>query len=128
MCRRALIVDDDPAIRCELGRLLRLHRLEVFTATNQREAVNAVEVELPDVTFIDLNLENSLDGQGLKVIKTLASLPGANNRIIILMSTNLDCSPGEREKLESEKKIHVDGLLAKPFKTEDVERILKGIV
>ena len=123
MCKRALVVDDNPGIRCELSNILGQFGFEVFTATNEKEAINAVDVEQPDVVFVDENLKNSIDDLGLKVIQVISSLVGAERRTVILMSLDLDCSEKEKERL-GKKGIHIDGLLSKPFTIEDVKNIL----
>jgi CheY-like chemotaxis protein len=51
-----LIVDDDPAMRRAMEKLLRSHGHRVGLAANGREAVEMATKDLPDVVFMDLNM------------------------------------------------------------------------
>lgn len=59
---KAMIVDDEQAIRDALGRKLRREGYEVIACQNGLEAVRAFHSERPDIVILDIIMPDGMDG------------------------------------------------------------------
>ncbi len=80
MKRKLLIVDDDPAIQRLLKRLFRDEAVEIISAFDGKEALEAIEHEKPDLMLLDISMPN-IDGVG--VLQALKDAPGRIPTVMI---------------------------------------------
>ena len=66
--RRALVIDDEPAIRRYLRATLSAHSYNIFEAGTGQDGINAVITHRPDIIVLDLGLP---DISGLAVTQQL---------------------------------------------------------
>jgi two-component system KDP operon response regulator KdpE len=101
---RALIVDDEVAVRRFLRTVLTAHNYEVFEAATGQEAVSAVKNDRPDVIILDLGLP---DIDGIEVTKLLRAWTKAP---ILILSVR-----GEESAKIAALDEGADDYLTKPF-------------
>jgi DNA-binding response OmpR family regulator len=85
MIRKALIIDDDPAIVSLLRQILTGEGFAVATGGRAVEAVNLYERLKPDVLLLDINMPGSDGFFALKRIRS-RTRPSAHAGIIIIIS------------------------------------------
>jgi two-component system, OmpR family, response regulator len=73
MARRIAIVEDDPAIRENYADALRRQGYEVAAFPNRPDALKAMQVRLPDLALIDIELGNEIEG-GFALCRELRAL------------------------------------------------------
>jgi len=77
MASRVLVVDDEPAIRHALGRLLRREGCEVTTAATAGEALAALETAPAGVVILDYHLPGMSGADlGVQIVKRWPDLAG----------------------------------------------------
>jgi two-component system, OmpR family, KDP operon response regulator KdpE len=101
---RALIVDDEVAVRRFLRTVLTAHNYEVFEAATGQDAVSAVKNNRPDVIILDLGLP---DIDGIEVTKLLRAWTKAP---ILILSVR-----GEESAKIAALDEGADDYLTKPF-------------
>jgi CheY-like chemotaxis protein len=105
-----LIVDDEPSIRKMINEVLSLEGYPVASATNGREALDALKSGGPRVILLDI-LMPVLDGEGF--LKELEANPAQRSQHrVILMSAN--------PRLEQYNYLTVEGRLPKPFTVDQL--------
>lgn len=125
MAFRVLIVDDSPALRGFVRRVLEISGLEtsaVFEAADGMEALETLSREWVDVILTDINMPR-MDGEEFVTQLTksarLAAVP------VIVITTD-----GTEVRQEHLRALGVRGYLAKPFTPEDlkdeVERVMEA--
>jgi two-component system chemotaxis response regulator CheY len=125
MSFRVLIVDDSPAMRGFVHRVLDASGLEVgvvFEAGDGMEALDLLAREWVDVILTDINMPR-MDGAAL--VSRLAQSPAYAAVPVIVVST--DATSARRENLFA---LGVRGYLAKPFTPEmlreEIEKVMEG--
>lgn len=103
-----LVVDDDPAIRRLLCAGLARASYRVVEAENGRAAVNAVQIDKPDVVLLDLGLP---DRDGLELVPLLRAAGPA----VIVVSAR-DATDQKVAALD----LGADDYVSKPFDSEEV--------
>jgi len=103
--QKVLVVDDDEKLLKMLKRTLVFENLDVYTATNGREALEIVQQQSPDILIVDWMMPEM---DGLELIQRLRD---ANNRMPIMMLTAKDAIENRVDGLES----GADDYLVKPF-------------
>jgi CheY-like chemotaxis protein len=112
-----LIVDDEEPIRKMLVEVLSLEGYPTETATNGREALDALAKGGPRVVLLDL-LMPVLDGRG--VMRHLQTNPAERARHkIILISALIN--------LEAHRDLQADGELSKPFTVDKLLNTLDSV-
>lgn len=109
-----LVVDDDDAVRDLVATVLSDEGFRVYTAENGRSALRSIEMVLPDVVLMDVNMPH-LDG-----ISTCEILH-ANARTARLPVIIMSARPVARPQLRA---CSADAFLAKPF---DIERLVDEV-
>ncbi|MEY4761603.1 MAG: hypothetical protein RLZZ200_1459 [Pseudomonadota bacterium] len=117
--KRALVVDDSKSARAYLVRQLERLDLEVDVAESADEALDYLELQHPDVIFLD-HLMPGMDGfQGLQAIKRnprTASIP-----VYMYTSQEGELYAGQALALGAA------GVLPKQLETSDLERLMRDL-
>jgi two-component system, chemotaxis family, chemotaxis protein CheY len=123
MSFRVLIVDDSPAMRGFVRRVLGSSGLElgaVFEAGDGLEALDLLAREWVDVILTDINMPN-MDGETL--VGKLAQSPAYAAVPVIVIST--DATTVRRQHLLA---LGVRGYLAKPFTPEMLREEIENVM
>jgi two-component system, OmpR family, response regulator MprA len=115
---RILVVDDEPAVRDALGRVLRLEGFDVAMACDGREAVRSQAAAPADAVLLDV-LMPELDG--LEVCRRMRD---TGDRTPVLMLTARDEVGDKVAGLEA----GADDYLAKPFALEELLARLRALL
>jgi two-component system response regulator MprA len=115
---RALLIEDDDAVRAALRRALLLDGWEIALAVDGQEGLLQAETARPDVIVLDLGLP-VIDG--LEVCRRLRS---TGNRTPILMLTARDAIADRVEGLEA----GADDYLVKPYDVRELRARLRAIM
>ena len=110
--RKVLVVDDDPAMRDVLERILETENLTVYTATDGKDALQKTLSLKPDLILLDINMPN-LDG--LTFCKAIRVGKDTQNIPVIIVTGHTT-----RGRLEQCMEAGADDYLAKPFKVEEL--------
>jgi len=116
--RQALVIEDEPAIRTLLKRLLSRRDYAVSEAASCAQAGSACERTLFDLVLCDVRLE---DGNGADCLRQLTAVqPGIARRFIFVT--------GDAGAL-SDAQLDFAGIpvLTKPFTASDLERVLGDV-
>lgn len=103
-----LVVDDHPAVRMIIQRVLSPQGYEIVTATNGSEALDIAAKIRPDLILLDVMMPNGLNG--FEVCKRLRDNPILHD-VPIVMVTALDDRASRLEGIES----GADDFIIKPF-------------
>jgi putative two-component system response regulator len=109
---RVLVVDDDPAVRRLLVRMLSAECDSIEQATSADEALDRVRGTPPDLIVLDVHLAGS---SGLTVLRTIRD--SADHKLIPVVVISGDASRAER--LEAIRSGATD-FIAKPFDAEEL--------
>lgn len=103
---KAIIADDDSVTRHLLRTLLRQHDVEVVgEACNGKEAVQKCVAEVPDILFLDINMQEM---DGFETLQhTRHAIPGL---AVVMISS--DSTAGNVHKARAHG---ADGFIVKPF-------------
>lgn len=122
MSKRVMIVDDSPAIRRLVRRVIEMTGLEIeefIEASNGAEALAAWAVSRLDLILTDVNMP------GMNGEEFLVALRQQNSEVPVLVIST-DSTSGRRERM---RELGASGYLAKPFSPEalrdELERILE---
>jgi PAS domain S-box-containing protein len=110
---RILVVDDEPALRNYLARVLRGRGYEIALAGDGASALAALAAEAPDLLLLDLTLP---DRDGMEILRLLRAGEGISARIPVLLVSGRGF-PSDRVK---GLRAGGDDFLAKPFDTEEL--------
>ena len=115
---RALVVDDDRAVRESLRRSLEFNGYDVALAADGAEALVAVGAQPPDAVVMDVMMPR-LDG-----IETTRALRTAGNDVPILVLTARDAVGDRVEGLDA----GADDYLTKPFALDELLARLRALL
>ena len=115
MAHRIMIVDDSPAMRTFIRRVIHLSGLEVqdcVEACNGRDAIEKLRTEKIDAVLSDINMPE-MDGEEMlrqfSLDEALSAIP------VIVVSTDASGS-----RIERMKALGARGYLGKPFRPEQL--------
>jgi two-component system, chemotaxis family, chemotaxis protein CheY len=120
MAHRILIVDDSPAMRAFIRRVIHLSGIEVaayLEASNGSEALETLRAEKAGAILTDINMP-VLDGEEL--MRRLAQDEAL--RAIPVLVVSMDASDSRMERM---KALGARGYLGKPFRPEDLRAALE---
>lgn len=104
---RVLLVDDEPALRMEINRILTSDGLVVFEAETGAEGLNKAAWVEPHLTIVDWEMPVM---NGPKFIETLRnSDQGMNTRVLLLVEK------GRKQPVSKSVKALTDGIMKRPF-------------
>jgi two-component system, chemotaxis family, CheB/CheR fusion protein len=113
MRARVLIVEDDPDTAVFLAELMRTWGFPRQVASNGRSALDAMQIEKPDIVLLDLGLPHVT---GWEVAKQAAADFGSNRPFVVVISgypVHVDGEPG------------IDVHLMKPVDVQQLQAILE---
>ena len=111
---KILLVDDSEEL-LELFSLILSQNNHVRTATNISGAVKQLKQVIPDVVFLDVNLEKEDGRQFCYALSMEYNLP------VILIS-------GDPEKLANYTRFGATAVLEKPFDGKQIEAIIRAVI
>jgi serine/threonine-protein kinase PpkA len=114
-----LIVEDDDAIRNNIGRLLRLEGYDIVAAVNGREGLELARELKPDVVITDVSMPEMDGFELLEAIRADRALSATS----VMMLTALDDRASMRRGMTS----GADDYLAKPFTRVELLEALAGL-
>ena len=111
--KTVLIVDDEPAIRRALGRLLAEDGYRVLGAGNGQEALEAIRADLPDLVILDLLMPVM---GGLAACREIRQ-SGATRSLPVIIVTGMDQPADHVRGLDG----GADDYVSKPFDGTEVK-------
>jgi DNA-binding response OmpR family regulator len=115
MSKKILIVDDEPHIRLLLEQTLEDledEGVELLTAENGEEALEAIETERPDLVFLDVMMPKMNGFDVCNAVKNELRIDG----IYIIMLT----AKGQEFDKQKGQQVGVDLYMTKPFDPDEV--------
>jgi len=116
---RVLIVDDNVDAAESLALLLEIHRHQIRTAANAREALGIAHAFQPQVVFLDIGMPGM---NGFELARALRSIPGLA-AITIAAVTGW----GTEEDIALSRQAGIDHHFTKPIAAEALARVFDGI-
>ena len=111
---KLLIVDDEVDIREFAKSFFEKRDIEVFTASNGKEALDSVEKDKPDLVLLDITMDEMT---GVEVLKKLRE---NKNDIKVIMVTGV-----EDESIVSEANSWgIKGYIHKPLILDELEKVV----
>ncbi|MDX2256718.1 MAG: response regulator [Pseudanabaenaceae cyanobacterium bins.39] len=115
MSKKLLIVDDEPHIRMLLEQTLEEledHDVELLTATNGLEALEAIQSEQPDLVFLDVMMPKM---NGYDVCQKVKGELGITDIFIIMLTAK-----GQEFDRSRGKDVGADIYMTKPFDPDEI--------
>jgi len=111
MCRRILIVEDEPLIAEDLASILRKDgHVVVGIAHDGSRALDLLHSQSPDLVLLDISLGNAMSGFDVaRVLNDRFHIP------FIFITSYAD-----KDTLAEAKKVNPKGYIVKPFRSKDV--------
>jgi two-component system NtrC family sensor kinase len=113
--RRALVIDDEPAIRNLMGRLLKRRGFEVLEASTGDDALALAATELVSLVFCDVRMPG-INGFDLRR-RLLAADPALSRRFIFITGDSTSVGRNDPELADVP-------VLPKPFTAADLDALL----
>lgn len=110
--KKILVIEDEPAMRRNLVKILRLENFEVFEAPDGEAGVHAARTQLPDLVLCDISMPK-MDGHA--VIAALRENPFTARIPFIFLTAR-----GEHADLRSGMNLGADDYLIKPVSVSDL--------
>ena len=117
-----LIVDDSPTIRAMLVKTLHIAGIDVgecIHAGNGQEALEKIADNWIDIIFLDINMPVM---NGVELVEKMAKDGLMNTIPVIIISTE-----GSETRIESLRKSGITAYLRKPFRPEDIKKVVLDI-
>ncbi|MDP8299116.1 MAG: response regulator [Candidatus Tantalella remota] len=111
-----LIVDDEVEIQCLFRRILEKEGYRVRTTGSGQEAVKMIKIETYDMMFLDIRLPMFSVSDVLRNIKDISP----RMRIFTMSGKPIE------ERLKTVLLSETNGFLSKPFRIEEVRKIVAG--
>lgn len=112
---RLLLIEDNPSLAAGLGLALSNKGFSVNHVDKGQQALQAVEIDKPDIVTLDLGLP---DMEGLEVLRQIRKL---DNQLPVLILTARDTTEDKVCGLD----LGADDYLCKPFEIEELEARLR---
>lgn len=120
MAASVLIADDDPNILRALTFLMQREGHVVRTATDGRQALDAVEEQTPDLVLLDLMMPRA---NGYDVCRALRSSPQHEGVRIIMLTAK-----GRNAEQQAGLALGADAYITKPFAVSDVTECVARVL
>ena len=117
-----LIVEDVEINQVLIETLLRQYMpySNIFKAENGKKAIEIAKTQNLDLIFMDIHMEEMDGFDSTKIIREYENKNNINNSIIVALSAS-----NIKEEIEQAYQVGVDEYLLKPFKQEDIIKIIK---
>jgi putative two-component system response regulator len=119
-CRRVLVVDDAPGTVALLHRILSADGYDVSTASNGREALEAVLGAAPDIVLTDVVMP---DGDGLTLCREIKARE-ATRLIPVVVLTALESRNERLRGIEA----GADDFIVKPFDPQELRARVRSLI
>jgi len=116
--RNALVVDDDMFMVSALAELLDDEGFDVHTASNGFSALRLATEQHPLVILLDIALP---ERSGAELLKDLRADPATRDTAIVVVT-------GFVERLSESERAEADGIVAKPFDTDELLAVVHHAV
>ena len=116
-----LIIDDDEAFRETAEALLEQQGYAVMTADGGAAALQAIEQELPAVILLDVFMP------GMDGFEFLKNLRSAAIHVPVLVTSGAIVSGAPDPMLSRAMALGADGILRKPFRVEELQRLIAQV-
>ena len=110
---KILVIDDDPAARRMIGRILAGGRFEVIEAVDGLEGARLYRTRSPDLVITDIIMPEQ------EGIQTIADIRGCGQSTPIIAISGGGAGVGDLY-LSMAEELGADGALAKPFRPSDL--------
>jgi CheY-like chemotaxis protein len=117
---KALIIDDEPAMRAVVAGILKEAGYETFEAADGRQGLAVFSEIQPDLVITDIVMPNE---EGIGVIRQMRKLQ-SNLKIIAISGGGRG---GKLDFLQIAKEFGAVATLAKPFRKQELLEIIKQI-
>jgi len=115
---KVVIADDSRLMRAMIKRVLSSLGAEVVgEASNGEEAVKLIKEVKPDLAILDINMPKK---DGLNVVKEVREA-GMDTKVAFLTALN------QPWVIEEAKKLGVTAFIPKPFKSEDLKKVISNV-
>ena len=116
-----LIIDDDEAFRETAEALLEQQGYAVMTADGGAAALQAIEQELPAVILLDVFMP------GMDGFEFLKNLRSAAIHVPVLVTSGAIVGGAPDPMLSRAMALGADGILRKPFRVEELQRLIARV-
>jgi DNA-binding response OmpR family regulator len=118
---RVLVIDDDPAARRMISRILSQPRFEVIEATNGIDGMRKFQAEAPDLVITDIVMPEQ------EGIQTIAEIRARGSKTAIIAISGGGSGSGELY-LSMAEELGADAVLAKPFRPSDLLALVDQVL
>ncbi len=112
-----LVVDDEVTIRKNVSAILRMEGYELLEANNGLQALEAMELRLPALVILDINMPNMDGFEVVQRIREWSEVP------IIMVSARLD----EQDKVRA-LRLGADDYLTKPYGLDELVARVEAVL
>jgi CheY-like chemotaxis protein len=112
MKTQILIIDDDPTVLHILEMIFLFEGFHVVGAKNGKEALAAIEKEIPHVILSDVIMP---DMDGYEFLRRIRTQPDLSAIPVIIFSTN-----NSRENIRLARSLGANDFIAKPFRANEI--------
>lgn len=117
---KVLVVDDDPYILMSLEFLMKKNGYEVMVARNGEEAIEILNISIPDLVLLDIMMP---DVNGYDICKYIKSTKNLKNSKVIFMSAKTKDSD-----IKKGYELGAALYVKKPFSTRDLVKEIKMLL
>jgi DNA-binding response OmpR family regulator len=118
---KILIIDDDPAARRMISRVLMDGQHQVIEAQNGVEGVRLYRAEAPDLIITDIIMPEQ------EGIQTIAEIRSTNSTVGIIAISGGGSGDGDLY-LSMAEELGADAVLAKPFRPSELVALVDGLL
>lgn len=115
-----LVAEDEPEIRANLGRLLRLEGFDVSLAASGHQALELLQTRLPDLVLTDLMMPG-MDGRQL--LRTLRGDPRTARLPVVFLSARVDAG-----EIQDALAGGASSYVTKPFQRAPLLACIRGLL
>lgn len=115
-----LVAEDEPDIRANLGRLLRLEGFDVSLAASGQQALQLLQAQLPDLVLTDLMMPG-MDGRQL--LRVLRGNPHTARLPVVFLSARADVG-----EMQDALAGGANGYITKPFQRTPLLACIRGLL
>lgn len=124
---KILLVDDDPDFILAVQAILESNNYQVLSALNRKEGMEKLDKEKPDLTILDVMMEQPNDG--FEMAREIRA-DGSYKNMPIIMLTSIDGLTGINFKaaMQSKDWLPVDAYLEKPVEPDTILKEIQKLL